>query len=114
LNPVRRLEAEEALHHNYFADLPKEIYKLPHGEFSILPSLNVALHQGTHQLQIPSPVSFISDRITLVKGYTVPNKNFSPAYHIKRPLDQTKRLLEEIKRSLDGIERPLDETERAL
>lgn len=31
LDPTKRLEADEALNHKYFADLPPKIYELPHG-----------------------------------------------------------------------------------
>ena len=34
LNPDVRLEAEEALHHKYFSDLPPKIYELPHGKLT--------------------------------------------------------------------------------
>lgn len=35
LNPEERIGAEDALHHLYFASLPKKIYELPDGKFLI-------------------------------------------------------------------------------
>ena len=32
LNPDKRIGAEEALHHQYFAQLPKKLYELPDGK----------------------------------------------------------------------------------
>jgi hypothetical protein len=32
LDPTKRLEADEALQHKYFSDLPPKIYELPHGK----------------------------------------------------------------------------------
>jgi cyclin-dependent kinase 14 len=35
LNPEDRIGAENALQHPYFAQLPKKLYELPDGEFSV-------------------------------------------------------------------------------